>query len=151
MHADARRRGDAQIAVRLFAAVGQFDPRRLELHEHVVRGAIEELALLGENEAAGVAVKQRHRQLLLQCADLPRHRRLRQRQLLAGMGETAGLGGGMKDFQLIPIHLITFSLSPRAGRGWGVRGPLRWAQTLRKGPLIRRASRDDFSPHGGEK
>jgi len=59
MDADARRRGHAQVAVRPLAAVGQLGARRFELHEHVVGGAIEQLALLGQDQAAGVAVKQR--------------------------------------------------------------------------------------------
>ncbi len=78
--------------------VGELGARGFELHEDFVRGAIEELALLGQDQAAGVPVKQRDRQLLLERADLPRHRRLRQPELLAGMREAAGLGGGMKYF-----------------------------------------------------
>ena len=104
MHADARRRRHAQIAVRPLAAVGELGARGFELHEHVVRGAIEQFALLGQDQAAGVAMKQRDRQLLLERAHLARHRRLRQPELLAGMGEAAGLGGGVKNFQLVPIH-----------------------------------------------
>ena len=105
MHADARRRGDAQIAIRPLPAVGELGARRLELHEHFVRGSIEQFALLGENQAAGVAVKQRYRQLLFERAHLARHRRLRQPELFAGMREAAGLGRGMKYFELVPIHL----------------------------------------------
>src|SRR6185312_15873534 len=105
VHADARRGGHAQIAVRPLAAVGELGARRLELHEHVVRGAEQKIALLGQNQAARVAVKQRHGELLLERAHLPRHRRLRQPELFAGMGETSRLGGGVKDFQLIPIHI----------------------------------------------
>ena len=102
--ADARRRGHAQIAVRPLAAVGQFGARRFELHEHVVRGAIQQLALLGQDQAAGVAMKQRDRQLLFERADLARDRRLRQPELLAGMREAARLGGGVKYLQLVPVH-----------------------------------------------
>ena len=59
MDADARRRRHPQIAVRPLAAVGQLGARRFELHEHFVRGAIEQLALLGQDQAAGVTMKQR--------------------------------------------------------------------------------------------
>ena len=69
-----------------------------ELHQHVVRRAVEELALFGEDQAAGMAVKQRHRQFLLERADLARHRRLRQAELLTRMGEASRLGGGVEDF-----------------------------------------------------
>ena len=48
--------------------------RRLQLHEDVMRGAEQQVALLGEDQAAGVAVEQRDRQLLLQRRDLARHR-----------------------------------------------------------------------------
>src|SRR4029077_1794552 len=56
--------------------------------------------------AGGGAGKQRDRKLLFERADLPRHRRLRQSELLAGMGEAAGLGGGVENFQFVPIHFI---------------------------------------------
>ena len=104
VHADARRGGDAQIAVRPLAAVGELGARRLELHEHVVRGAEQQIALLGQDQAARMAVKQRDRELLLERAHLARHRRLRQPELFAGMGETSRLGGGVKDLELIPVH-----------------------------------------------
>src|SRR6202034_1155861 len=61
--------------------------------------------LLGENEAACVAMEQRHRQLLLQRADLPRNRRLRQTELLAGMREAACFPRGVKHLQLVPVHI----------------------------------------------
>ena len=77
MHADADRGGDLQVAVRPLAAVGQLGARGLELHGDVVRGPVEQFALFGENEAAGVAMKQRNREFLLQCAHLARNRRLR--------------------------------------------------------------------------
>ena len=104
MHPDARRRGHAQIAVRSLATVGELCACRFELHEHVVRGVMKKLALLRENEPAGMAVKQRDAELLLQCRDLARHRRLRQAKLLAGMGEAAGFGGGVENLELVPIH-----------------------------------------------
>ena len=103
-----------QLAVRLLAAVGQLGARRFELHEHFVRGAIEQLALLGQDQPARVAVEQRRRQLLLERAHLARHRRLRQPELLARMGEAAGLGGGVKDLQLVPVHSSTARLAALA-------------------------------------
>jgi hypothetical protein len=36
-----------------------------------MRGAKQQVALLGEDQAAGMAMEQRHRELLLQRADLP--------------------------------------------------------------------------------
>ena len=52
----------------------------------------QELALLGEDQSARVAMKQRDRELLLERAHLARHGRLRQAELLARMGEAAGFG-----------------------------------------------------------
>ena len=109
--ADARRGRHLQLAVRLFAAVGELGARRLELHEHVMGGAIEQLALLGEDQPARMAVEQRDRQFLLERADLPRHRRLRQPELLAGMREAAGFGRGVEHLQLVPVH-PSFSVAP---------------------------------------
>ena len=109
--ADAGRGGDLQLAVRPLAAVGQLGARRFQLHEHFMRGAEEQLALLGEDQAARMAVEQRDPELLLERADLPRHRRLRQAELLARMGEAAGLGGGVEDLELVPIHGCSLSLA----------------------------------------
>ena len=75
-----------------------------ELGEDLARRAVEQLALLGQDQSARVAVEQRHAQALLERADLAAHRRLAEIQRLAGMGEAAGLGDGMEDPQLVPIH-----------------------------------------------
>ena len=64
--------GDLEVAARPLAAVGELGARRLQLHEHVMRGAEQQVALFGEDQAAGMAMEQRHRELLLQRADLPR-------------------------------------------------------------------------------
>ena len=117
VHADAGRGRHAQIAVRPVPAVGKLGARRFELHEHFMRGAIEHFALLGQDQAAGVPMKQRDRQFLLERADLARHGGLRQPELLAGMREAACLGGGVKYFELVPIHLHAFFLSQHMARG----------------------------------
>ena len=63
MHADARRRGYLQFAVRALAGIGELGARRFELHEHFMRGPIQQFALLGEDQAARMAVKQGNGQL----------------------------------------------------------------------------------------
>ena len=108
MHAEAWRRRHPQVAVRPFPAVGQLGARRFELHEHVMGGAEQQVALLGQDQSARMAVKQRDRELLLQRAHLTRHRRLGEPELFAGMGEAARFGCGMKYFELIPIHCCAF-------------------------------------------
>ena len=105
MHAEPDRGLHLQVAMRLVARVGELGARRLQLHEHFVRGAIEQLALLGEDQPARMTMKQRRRKLLLQRAHLARHRRLRQPELLPRMGEAAGLGGGVENLQLVPVHV----------------------------------------------
>jgi len=104
MDADADRGGDLQVAIRPLAAVGELGARGLELHRDIVRGPVEQFALLRENEAAGAAMEQRNREFLLQRAYLSGNRRLRQAELLARMGETAGLGGGVENLEFIPVH-----------------------------------------------
>jgi hypothetical protein len=104
VHPDAQGRGHLELAIGFLAAVGQLGACRLELHEHVVGGALQQLALLGEDEPARMAVEQRDAELLLERGDLPRYRRLRQAELLARMGEAAGLGGCVEDLELVPIH-----------------------------------------------
>jgi hypothetical protein len=71
VHAKTRRGGHLEVAVRPLAAVGQLGPRRFEFHENVMRGTIEKLPLLRQDETAGMAVKQCDREFLLECADLP--------------------------------------------------------------------------------
>ena len=75
-----------------------------ELVHDLARRAEQHLALLGQHQAAGMAVEERDLQLLLERADLPADGRLAHAQRLTGMGEAAGLGGGMKDAELIPVH-----------------------------------------------
>jgi hypothetical protein len=104
MHADADRGGDLEVAIGPLAAVGQPGAGGFELHRDVMRGAVKQFALLGEDKAAGMAMEQRNRELLLQCTHLAGNRRLRQAELRAGMGETAGFGGGVENLEFIPVH-----------------------------------------------
>jgi hypothetical protein len=67
MHPDPGRRRHPQIAVRPLAAVGEFCARCFELHEHVVRSVMKQLALFSEDESACVTMEQRYAELLLQC------------------------------------------------------------------------------------
>ena len=95
----------SSLAARPLTAVGEFRPRRLQLHEHVMGRAEQQVALLGQDEAAGVAVEQRHRKFLLERADLAGDGRLRQAELFAGMREASSFRCGVKHLQLVPIHV----------------------------------------------
>src|SRR5262245_25680732 len=58
VHADARRGRHLELAIGPLAAVRELGARRFELHEDFVGRAVEQLALLSEDQPAGVAVKQ---------------------------------------------------------------------------------------------
>jgi hypothetical protein len=100
--ADCRR--DPELARRLVLRIGKPGAGGGKLGEHVMRGAVENLALLGEDEAPGMAVEQRHLEVLLERADLTADCRLRQAEVMAGMGEAAGIGHRVKNSELVPIH-----------------------------------------------
>src|SRR4030088_2905082 len=104
MQSDAGRGRYLELSVRPLLAIGELGARGFELHEHVVRGVVQELALLGEDEPACVPMEQRNPELLLERRHLPRHCRLREAELLAGMGEAAGLRGGVEILELVPVH-----------------------------------------------
>jgi N-methylhydantoinase A len=82
--------------------------RALEMKTVIVPpspGLLSAVGLLGEDQAAGVAVEQRHRQLLFERADLAGDGRLRQSKLLAGMREAARFRRCVKHLQLVPVHI----------------------------------------------
>ena len=115
--AEGDRRRHLQPPGRLLLALGQQRLGDRQLGEHLAHGAVQRLALLGQDQAAGVAVEQRHLQRLLERRDLPRHRRLAEVQRVAGMREAAGLGHRVEDAQLVPVY---HSASPvRRARGPG--------------------------------
>ena len=53
--------------------------------------------------------------ILFEGADLPADRRLAHVQPLAGMGERAGLGGGVENPQLVPVHCNAYSAASAIG------------------------------------
>ena len=72
--------------------------------KYVACRAKEEFALLGQNQATRMAVKQRDAQAFLKRADLPAYRRLAEIQRFPGMRETSRLCHRMEYPQLVPIH-----------------------------------------------
>src|SRR5688572_13140706 len=64
----------------------------------------EVLPLLGEDQAAGVAMEKRHAEILLEPRDLPAYRRLAHVEVLAGVGEGARLRSRVEDPKLVPVH-----------------------------------------------
>ena len=90
--------------MRLLPAVDEPAAHRVELENHVAHGAEQHLALLGQDQAAGMAMKKRRAEVGFQRADLAADRRLAQAQRFAGVGERPGVGGGLKNAQFVPVH-----------------------------------------------
>src|SRR5262245_41137580 len=102
MHADARRRRHLELAVRPFPRVGELGTGSFDLHEYFMRSAVQKLALLRQDKAARMTMKQRDAQLGFERGNLSRYRRLREPELFAGVREASGLGGGVEDLELVP-------------------------------------------------
>ena len=64
----------------------------LQAFQELGRGAMQDAPLLGQREAARPALEQGHAQVILQPADLPADRRLRDEQLLGRLGEAQRTG-----------------------------------------------------------
>src|SRR4029453_16374898 len=73
--AETHRGGDPELAGRLVLGIGKPGAGGGKLGEDVMGGAIEDLALLGQNQTPGMTVKQRHLEILLERADLAADRR----------------------------------------------------------------------------
>ena len=78
-----------------------------QLGEDLARRAEQQLALLGQDQAASMAMEERHAEAFLERADLAADGGLAEVQRFAGMGEAARLGDGVKDPQLVPIHPVS--------------------------------------------
>ena len=104
VRAETERGRHPQIAVRLLPAVDQPAADRVELENHVAHRAEQHFALLGQDEAARVAMEERRAEVGFERSDLTADGRLAQAQRLAGVGERPGVGGGLKDAQLVPVH-----------------------------------------------
>jgi hypothetical protein len=102
--AKAYRGRDAQHARRLPARIDELGAHLVELVHDVARRAHQQLALLGEDQPAGVTMEQRRAELSFQRADLPAYRRLAHVQRLAGARERARGGGRVENPELVPIH-----------------------------------------------
>ena len=105
--AERHRRGDLERPLRPVLRFGDQAFGHRQLGEHLARRAEQQLALLGQDQAAGMAVKQRHAEAFLERADLPADGGLAEVQRFAGMGEAARLGDGVKHPQLVPIHPVS--------------------------------------------
>ncbi|MNE66428.1 hypothetical protein D3C80_1619810 [compost metagenome] len=113
--AKAYGRRDAQLAARLVRRLAQLHLDAFKLHQHFMRGPVEDLALLGQDQAAGMAVKQLDADILFERAHLAADRRLREMELVCRMRERPSLGRRVKNAQFVPIqrHEVPHMKPPR--------------------------------------
>ena len=78
----------------------------LQALRHLARGAPEQFALLGENEAAGMPVEQRRAQFALERTDLAAYSRLAEAQPVASLSETSRFCNRVEDSDAVPIHRV---------------------------------------------
>ena len=104
MAAKAACGGDLELAGWMLACFRELGTRAFQALRHLARGAPEQFALLGENEAARVPVEQRRTQFALQRADLAADGRLAQPQTVSGLGEASRFSNRVEDSDAVPIH-----------------------------------------------
>ena len=102
--AEPKGRRHPEFAVRLFPAVDEPAAHGVELQNDVAHRSQQHFALLGQNEAASMAMKQRRAEVGLERPNLTADRRLAEAQGLACVRERSRVRGGLKNAQLIPIH-----------------------------------------------
>src|SRR6478736_10425659 len=107
MAAETACRGDLQLARWMLARLRKLGARPLQALRHLACRAPEQFALLGENEPARMAVKQRCTQLTLKRANLPTNGGLTQTKYVASLGKAAGFCDGIKNPDAVPIHRVS--------------------------------------------
>ena len=100
--ADGRRH--LEVAGRPLARLDEAGAGGLEPHPHVARRPEQQVALLGQDQAAGMAVEERGLQLALEGADLPADRGLAEAEIVPGAREAASFGDRIENPDLVPIH-----------------------------------------------
>ena len=111
--ADERRGGDTQGAFGQLFGVCQLSFDHRHLGEEFIGGIIQQLAFLGQDQAARMAVEQGDADAFLKRADLARDGRLAQVQGFARVGETACFGNRVEDSQFVPVHFLSFFMAGR--------------------------------------
>src|SRR5579871_3532858 len=110
--AEGHRGRHLQLALGPVLAFRQLSFGHGELGEDFMGGAVEQFALLGQDQAARVPVKQGDVEAFLERADLAADGRLAEVQGFARMGETPGLGDGVEYPELVPVHYSAATLLP---------------------------------------
>ena len=95
---------DPKEARRDVPALAQRRLHRRHALRELARRLEQDLALLGQHQAAGMTMEERRAQVLLERADLPADRRLAEAKAVGGTREAAGLGDGVKDANAIPVE-----------------------------------------------
>jgi flagellar biosynthesis/type III secretory pathway chaperone len=79
----------------------------VDLTQNVLRTFEQALARRGQPDAALDAIEQQKAQFLLQTLDLPRQRRLRDAQIVAGFPKILPAGGLNKVAELAQVHVTS--------------------------------------------
>ena len=104
--AEADRGRHLQLARGALAGLDEAGLGGLEPHAHVAGGPEQQVALLGEDQAPGMAVEQGSLQLALERADLAADSGLAQAQIVTGAREASRFGDGVENPDLVPVHGI---------------------------------------------
>ena len=116
--AEAHRRRHLEVAGGAFARLHEAGAGVLQPLFHVAGGPEQEIALLRENEPAGVAMEQGGLQLAIEGADLAAHGRLAQADIVTGPREAARLRDVEEDADLVPVQGVHSRTHPeRIPRG----------------------------------
>ena len=105
VEADRHAARQPQRAAQLARAVGDRADRVAHVLEHALAELDQALGGRRHPHLAADAQEQRLAELLFEQQDLTADGRLRHVQLAPARGERAGLGNGLKDFELAKIHV----------------------------------------------
>jgi hypothetical protein len=120
--AQPHRRRHPQVAGGALAGLDETGAGVLQPELHVAGGAEQQVALLGQDQAAGMPVEQRRLQFALEGADLPADRRLAESDVIARPREAAGFRDVEENPDLVPIQGRHSRPSRSARRGQPITG-----------------------------
>ena len=109
--AEADRRRHLQLARGTLAGLDEARLGRFQPHAHVPGGPEQQVALLGQDQPAGMTVEEGSLQLALEGADLTAHGGLAQAQIVTGPREAARFCDRIENPDLVPVHGVP--LMPR--------------------------------------
>src|SRR5450755_2726919 len=91
--------------MRLFPAIDETALHRVKFQHNVLDRRQKQLPLFGQDKPARMPMKKRCAEILFESADLTADGGLAQAKRFTGMSKRAGVCRGLKDTQLVPIHI----------------------------------------------